>query len=293
MHFTQSSQINFVRQVKNYLVALGPVKGNDEAMTSLQAQTVAVRQAIRLGRLHGQTSGMAPGAVQANVVILPRAAAEHFLRFAQRNPKPCPVLGVSEPGAFGIPALGQDLDIRTDLTGYNVYRNGELQEQRTDVVDLWREDFVWFAIGCSFSFEEALIAEGIPLRHVEQGRNVAMYKTNQMTQAAGPFSGPLVVSMRPMSAAHAIRAIQITSRFPAVHGAPVHFGDPAAIGIADLSRPDWGDAVDAAPGDVPVFWACGVTPQAALRNARPEICITHQPGHMLVTDLSNHQLAAL
>ena len=252
-----------------------------------------VRDQIRRGQLRGQTSGLAPGHVQANIVILPRVEAEHFLRYAQRNPKPCPVLAVSEPGDPSQAYLGGDIDIRTDLPSYNVYRNGELMQQCSDIVSLWQDDFVWFAIGCSFSFEEALLSSGIPLRHIEQGKNVAMYRSNIPTQPAGPFAGPMVVSMRPMTAANAIRAIQITTRFPSVHGAPVHFGDPQAIGIADLDQPDWGDPLTLTPGDIPVFWACGVTPQAALKAARPTLCITHEPGCMLVTDLLNQQLAAL
>ena len=252
-----------------------------------------LRDQIRSGQFRGQTSGQAPGYVQANIVILPRIEAEHFLRYAQRNPKPCPVLAVSEPGDPSQASLGSGIDIRTDLPSYQVYRHGELSERCDEINKLWQDDFVWFAIGCSFSFEEALLSAGIPLRHIEQGKNVAMYRSNIPTNAAGPFSGPLVVSMRPMTPAHAIRAIQITTRFPSVHGAPVHFGDPQAIGIADLAHPDWGDPIRLAPGEVPVFWACGVTPQAALRAARPALCITHEPGCMLVTDLLNQQLAAL
>lgn len=242
---------------------------------------------MRNGEHTGHTSGLAPGHVQANLVILPLALANDFSRYCQRNPKPCPLVGVSEPGDFRQQMLGLDLDIRTDVPRYNIYRRGELVSEAHDLLALWRDDFVWFALGCSFSFEEALTDAGIRLRHLEQGKNVAMYRTNRPTEAAGPFAGPLVVSMRPMSAADAIRAIQITGRFPGVHGAPVHFGDPAQIGIADLSKPDYGDAIEIADGEVPVFWACGVTPQAALQAARPEICITHKPGSMLVTDLLN------
>jgi uncharacterized protein YcsI (UPF0317 family) len=262
------------------------------APTQLLAKTgLEARQAIRSGRWSGHTSGTAPHYVQGNVVILPEALANDFLRFCQRNPKPCPLLAVSEPGDPGLPRLGADLDIRTDVPRYRVWRKGELVEEVTDIRALWRDDLVTFVIGCSFSFEQPLIDAGIPLRHIEQGRNVAMYRTNIQTVPAGPFHGPMVVSMRPMSAANAIRAVQVTARVPAVHGAPVHLGDPALIGIADLARPDFGDAVDILPGELPVYWACGVTPQAVVMEAKPDFCITHAPGTMLVTDLLDSELA--
>lgn len=262
------------------------------APTQLLAKTgLEARQAIRSGRWSGHTSGAAPHYVQGNVVILPEALANDFLRFCQRNPKPCPLLAVSEPGDPGLPRLGADLDIRTDVPRYRVWRKGELVEEVTDIRALWRDDLVTFVIGCSFSFEQPLIDAGIPLRHIEQGRNVAMYRTNIQTVPAGPFHGPMVVSMRPMSAANAIRAVQVTARVPAVHGAPVHLGDPALIGIADLARPDFGDAVDILPGELPVYWACGVTPQAVVMEAKPDFCITHAPGTMLVTDLLDSELA--
>jgi uncharacterized protein YcsI (UPF0317 family) len=251
-----------------------------------------MRAAIRAGTWSQHTSGLARDHVQGNVVILPQALAGDFLRYCQRNPKPCPVLAVSEPGDAMLPALGADIDIRSDVPRYRVWRHGELIDEPTDIAALWRDDLVTFVIGCSFSFEQALLDAGLSMRHIDQNRNVAMYRTNIATQAAGPFHGPLVVSMRPLKAAAAIRAIQVTSRFPDVHGAPVHLGDPTLIGIADLSRPDYGDAVDVMADEVPVFWACGVTPQAALAQARPEFCITHAPGAMLITDLFNHQLAS-
>jgi uncharacterized protein YcsI (UPF0317 family) len=206
------------------------------------------------------------------------------------NPKPCPLLGMSEPGDPALPGLGEGIDLRSDLPRYRVWRHGELVDEPTDIHALWRDDLVSFVIGCSFSFEHALQADGIRLRHVEQGRNVAMYRTNVATAPAGPFAGPLVVSMRPLRAADAIRAIQITSRLPRVHGAPVHLGDPALIGIGDLMQPHYGDAVEVRADELPVFWACGVTPQAALAQARPEFCITHAPGAMLITDMLNNQL---
>jgi uncharacterized protein YcsI (UPF0317 family) len=251
-----------------------------------------VRQAARSGAWSQHTSGLADRHVQGNLVILPRDAAADFLRYCQANPKPCPVLAVGEPGDPMLPALGQDIDIRSDVPRYRVWRDGELVAEPIDISDLWQDDFVSIVLGCSFSFEQALLDEGLPLRHVEQERNVAMFRTTLATVPAGPFEGPLVVTMRPLKAADAIRAVQITSRFPAVHGAPVHLGNPAQIGIHDLSRPDYGDAVAVHDDEIPVFWACGVTPQAALQNARLPLAITHAPGCMLVTDLLNHRLAA-
>lgn len=253
----------------------------------------SARMAARSGAHQGQTSGLAPGFVQGNLAILPRDLAGDFLRFCHLNPKPCPVIGVSEPGSAAIPALGADLDIRSDVPRYRVWRKGKLIDEPTDIRSLWRDDLVAFVIGCSFSFEEALIEDGIPLRHVACGANVAMWRTNMACQPAGPFAGPMVVSMRPFKPADAIRAIQITSRFPAVHGAPVHIGKPEAIGITDLSRPDYGDPVAIMDDELPVFWACGVTPQAVIAAARPDFAITHAPGCMLVTDLRNSRMAAL
>ena len=251
-----------------------------------------VRERIRQGLWTSHTSGLADEHVQGNLVILPRQQADDFLLYCQRNPRPCPLLAVSEPGDPRLPALGADIDIRSDLPRYRVWRHGELIDEPTDIAALWRDDLVSFVIGCSFSFEQALLEAGIPLRHVAQQRNVSMYRTHIATTPAGVFHGPMVVSMRPLKAADAIRAVQITSRFPAVHGAPVHIGDPSLIGIEDLSRPDYGDAVDVRPDELPVFWACGVTPQAAIAQARPAFCITHAPGSMLITDLLNQQLAS-
>ncbi len=260
---------------------------------STPAQTPAqVRQAARSGRFNGHTSGLADRHVQGNLVVLPAEHAADFLRFCQRNPKPCPLLAVGEPGQPGLPGLGADIDIRTDVPRYRVWRHGELVDEPGDISALWQSDFVSFVLGCSFSFEQALLDEGMRLRHIDEGRNVAMFRTSTAAAAAGPFAGPLVVTMRPLKAADAIRAVQITSRYPAVHGAPVHIGDPALIGIADLSRPDYGDAVVVHADELPVFWACGVTPQAALVQARLPLAITHAPGCMLVTDLLNHQLAS-
>jgi len=254
---------------------------------------VIERLRVRTGQYAGPTSGLAPGNVQANLVILPKALAHDFLRFAQANPKPCPVLAVSETGATDFPTLGEDIDIRTDLPKYRVWSNGLMVSEPTDVRDVWRDDLVSFALGCSFSFEEALIEDGIEVRHIACGSNVPMYKTNIATTAAGPFRGPLVVSMRPLKPKDAIRAVQITSRFPSVHGAPLHIGLPQAIGITDIAKPDYGEPVPIGADELPVFWACGVTPQAVIAEVKPEFCITHAPGCMLITDLKNTALAAL
>ena len=252
---------------------------------------LSVRHAARSGALDAPTSGLAYSYVQGNLAILPRDCAEDFLRFCQANPKPCPLLGVSEPGDPAIPALGADLDIRTDIPRYRVWRDGTLVDEPRDIISIWRDDLVSFVLGCSFSFEEALLAADVPVRHISLKQNVPMYRTSIATQRAGRFHGPLVVSMRPMRPADAIRAVQITSRLPAVHGAPVHLGFPEAIGIADIGKPDYGDAVPLERDELPVFWACGVTPQAAIAAARVPFAITHAPGYMLVTDLKNARLA--
>ncbi|MDR0378576.1 MAG: putative hydro-lyase [Candidatus Accumulibacter sp.] len=249
------------------------------------------RLAIRRGEWVRHTSGLAPKVAQCNLAILPESLAADFLRFCQRNPKPCPLLAVSETGDPYLPTLGEDIDIRSDVPLYRVWRDGKLVEEVTDIGKFWRDDLVSFLLGCSFSFEHALIDAGIELRHVTLGRNVAMYRTNIETVAAGPFHGPMVVSMRPMTPANAIRAVQITARVPRVHGAPVHLGDPAQIGIADVMKPDFGEAVDILPGEIPVFWACGVTPQSVVMSMSPEFCITHAPGYMLITDILNSELS--
>ncbi|HPH96235.1 MAG TPA: putative hydro-lyase [Anaerolineaceae bacterium] len=249
------------------------------------------RLLIRSGGWRRPTAGLAPGHVQANLAILPQADALDFARFCFRNPRPCPVLDVTEPGSpHPSAALAAGADLRTDLPRYRVYRGGELAAELDDLNALWQDDFVAFLLGCSFTFEQALIEGGIPVRHVECGCNVPMFRTNRACQPAGPFAGPLVVSMRPIPAALVPRAVTITARYPQVHGAPVHIGDPAALGIADVLRPDYGDAVPVQPGEVPVFWACGVTPQAVAQSARLPLMITHAPGHMLICDTLNRDL---
>jgi uncharacterized protein YcsI (UPF0317 family) len=248
---------------------------------------LAARLAARRGEHTATTAGLAPGFVQANLAVLPQTLAEDFRRFCERNPKPCPVVGVSAAGDWRMPKLGEDLDVRTDVPRYRVWRDGRLVDEPTDISRWWRDDLVTFAIGCSFSFEQALLEAGLELRHVTCGSTVPMYRTAIDTAPSGPFRGPLVVSMRPFTPANARRAAEVTSRFPFAHGAPVHIGESELIGIDDLAAPDYGAPVPLNDDDVPVFWACGVTPQAAIAIARPEFCITHYPGAMLVTDRRN------
>ncbi|TLU67651.1 putative hydro-lyase [Thalassotalea litorea] len=251
-----------------------------------------VRKAIRDNEFVGHTSGLAKGFVQCNLVILEQALAADFLLFCQKNPKPCPIVAMSDaPGNPVISTAGTDIDIRTDVPKYKLFKHGVLVEQPLDIKDYWQDNFVSFLLGCSFSFEEALIDGGIEIRNITEGVNVPMYNTNIACDSVGAFNGNMVVSMRPMLAKDAIRAIQICSRFPNVHGAPVHLGDPIQIGITDLDKPDYGDKVSIKPGEVPVFWACGVTPQVVINHAKPRISITHSPGSMLITDIRNSQLS--
>ncbi len=254
-----------------------------------------LRAAARSGEFTGHTSGKAPGYVQANLVILPRDWAYDFLLFAQRNPKPCPVLEVGDAGDPRTSVLAADGDVRTDVPLYRVYEDGELVAEVGDVRSRWREDFVFFLLGCSFTFERALVDAGLTLRHQEENRNVPMYRTNLMCRGAGRFlPSPMVVSMRPYLPGDAIRAVEITREFPAVHGSPVHIGDPAYIGISQIEKPDWGDHVSIREGELTVFWACGITPQQAALVSKPPVMITHAPGHMFVGERSDYdfQLSA-
>jgi uncharacterized protein YcsI (UPF0317 family) len=250
----------------------------------------ALRQAAREGRFASQTAGQARDFVQANLVVVPEAAAYDFLLFCQRNPKPCPLLEVIEAGSVDAARLAPGSDIRRDLPRYRVFRDGKLAGEATDVADLWQDDFVSFLIGCSFSFDKRLLDAGLEVRNVALGRNVSMYRSNIPCRKAGRFEGPMVVSMRPFPPGEALRAAQISGDLPQVHGAPIHLGNPAAIGIGDLARPDYGDAVPVHEGELPVFWACGVTPQEVLLRARLPLAITHAPGHMFVSDLREEQL---
>ena len=245
-----------------------------------------VRAAIRTGAYAGHTAGLAVGKLQCNLAILPERYALDFLRFCQRNPKPCPVVGVSDTGDPYLPTLGRDIDIRKDVSKYRVFRDGVLAEETTDISDLWTDDLVTVALGCSFTFENALIRNGIPVRHVELGQNVPMFSSNLQLAPAGPFAGEMVVTMRPIPAAQVEQARTISGKYPQAHGAPIAQGDPALIGITDLAQPDWGEPVDVFDGEVPVYWACGVTPQNVLLNAKLPLCITHSPGHMLIADVA-------
>ncbi len=253
----------------------------------------AARLMIRAGEFTGHTGGLAPGYVQGNLCILPADYAAEFAEYCRKNPKPCPLLAAGAAGDPHLPTLADDLDIRSDLPRYRVFRDGQLVDQPTDIAALWRDDLVSFVLGCSFSFEQALLDDGIRLRHIDDGSLVAMYQTNVDTVPAGRFQGKMVVSMRPLKPADAIRAIQITTRFPGVHGAPVHVGLPHLIGIDDLETPFGGDPPAMRADEIPVFWACGVTPQVAVKAARPPLCITHNPGSMIITDQLNSRLAIL
>jgi len=265
-------------------------------MTTISEVTLApreIRSLIRNSKFERPTAGVAPGYVQANLAILPKELAFDFLLFCQRNPKPCPLIEVLEPGQIEVSTTAPKSDIRTDIPLYRVYENGEFKSEISNLQEIWEEDFVSFLLGCSFSFESALIKNGIRLPHFENGTNVSMYITNIPTVPAGPFSGPMVVSMRSIPQEKVVRAVQVTSRFPGVHGSPIHIGDPAAIGIDDLSKPDFGEPTIINEGEVPVFWACGVTPQSVAMSSKPPMMITHAPGHMFITDMKDEDYSVL
>ena len=249
-----------------------------------------LRLEFRAGLDIASTARLAPGHVQGNLVIVPKAYAADFEAYCRANPKPCPLLAVSKAGDPVISQLGRDLDIRTDLARYRVWCDGRIVDEPQDIRELWRDDLVAFVLGCSYSFEQALNEAGVRLKHWERGENSPYYVTDVDTVPAGPFRGKLIVSMRAIAVADIQKAIKITARYPTVHGAPVHVGDPQAIGIRDLARPDGGQPMEVAPGEQPVFWACGVTPENALANARLPLAITHKPGAMVVTDLLNKSL---
>lgn len=249
-----------------------------------------VRKLIREGKITTPTAGMCAGYAQANLVILPKDIAYDFLLFTQRNPKSCPILEVSDVGNKKLNYLGEDIDITTDIPKYRVYENGVLTGEYTDISDLWRDDFVSFLIGCSFSFESEMIEDNIPIRHIEENCNVPMYITNIKCTPAGIFNGNMVVSMRPIPYEKIVRSVLVSGAIPKVHGAPIHIGDPSIIGIRDIDKPDFGDSVNIKENEVPVFWPCGVTPQAVVMNVKPKIVITHSPGHMLITDIKNIEL---
>ena len=261
---------------------------NDNVITPKE-----IRKLIRKQEITGPTSGMAKGFTQANLVVLKKEHAFDFLLFCQRNPKPCPLLDVTEPGSFHPSKIAKEADLRKDIPKYRIYKDGVFTEEVTDITEYWEDDMVGFLLGCSFTFETPLLENGIPIRHIEENCNVPMFKTNIACEKAGIFEGPTVVSMRPMSPKEAIRAIQITTNLPDVHGAPIHIGNPSQIGIRDISKPDFGDAVTIKDGEIPVFWACGVTPQAVAMESKPSIMITHAPGCMFISDLKDHELSVL
>lgn len=258
-----------------------------------KATPVELRELIRGNQLIRPTAGMASGYAQANLAILKKEHAFDFLLFCQRNPKSCPLLDVTEIGSPVPKFTAPTGDIRTDIPKYRIYKHGVLVEEVTDITDFWEEDMVGFLIGCSFTFEHALLNNDISIRHIEEDCNVPMYRTNIECVEAGIFHGKMVASMRPIPQKDVVRAVQVTSRFPAVHGAPVHIGDPSAIGIRDVHKPDFGDAVTILEGEVPVFWACGVTPQSIAMETKPAIMITHAPGHMFITDIRDEKLGVL
>ncbi len=249
-----------------------------------------VRALIRSGEITGPTAGMCAGYAQANLVVLPQSLAYDFLLFTQRNPRSCPLLEVSDTGSRLLHTIADGADIAREIPRYRIYRDGNLEGEYTDVSPYWQDDFVSFLIGCSFSFEAALLEARVPVRHIEEGCNVPMYKTNIPCTPAGVFHGNMVVSMRPIPYALISRAVAVTAEMPRVHGAPVHIGDPEVIGISDIRRPDFGDRVTIRDGEVPVFWPCGVTPQNVVMESRPPLAITHAPGHMLITDIRNAEL---
>jgi uncharacterized protein YcsI (UPF0317 family) len=261
-------------------------------MSDRTTSAATIRECARRGELTGVTAGLAPGYAQANLVIVPRDLAYDFLLFCVRNPKPCPLLDVTDAGSPAPSHAAPHADLRNDLPRYRVYRDGELVDEPTSIERYWTEDLVSFLLGCSFTFEQGLLDAGIPLRHHECGSNVAMYRTNVACRPAGQFHGPLVVSMRPIPAHLVPLAVQVSGRYPAVHGAPVHVGAPEALGIRDLDKQDWGDPLPVGDGEVPVFWACGVTPQAVAMTTRPRLMITHAPGCMFVTDIPVAALVA-
>lgn len=244
----------------------------------------ALRSLVRQKKITGQTSGMCEGYAQANLCILPKKYAYDFLLFCMRNKKSCPLLEVGDEGSRMLKTCGK-IDIATDVPKYRIWENGKLVAETEDVSSLWRDDLVAFVIGCSFSFESALMDGGIDVRNISENHNVPMYITNIDTNPAGIFSGKLVVSMRPIPSSQIPQAVTITEKVPQVHGSPVHIGNPSAIGIKDISIPDFGEASTIREGELPVFWACGVTPQSVVMNSKPDFCITHAPGHMLITDL--------
>jgi uncharacterized protein YcsI (UPF0317 family) len=253
--------------------------------------SIELREAIRKEKFKTQTSGQAKGYIQANLVVLPENWAFDFLLFAQRNPKSCSIIEAGSAGEYLTKYIAENADVRTDIPKYRVFKHGELFEERYNLLDIWQDDFVFFLLGCSFSFEHALLEADIEVRHISENVNVPMYNTNILCREAGKFkASPMVVSMRPFIPNNAIKAIEITRDYPSVHGSPIYFGNPKEIGIEDINKPDYGDAVTIRENEVPVFWACGVTPQKAAMVAKPPVMITHVPGYMFVGDIKDKDL---
>ncbi|MFV1592319.1 putative hydro-lyase [Phaeobacter sp. JH20_36] len=267
-----------------------PTTGRNRTLPISHAELVQkplaeIRDVIRRDSYHSHTAGLGNGFLQANIAIMPSESALDFMRYCQRNPKPCPLTGVSDTGNPKMFTMGRDIDIRTDVPAYNIYRDGKLESTVGNIRDIWHNDLVAFALGCSFTFEHALNDAGIQLWHINNNKTVPMFRTSIETVPSGPFGGPMVVSMRAIPEDQLKTAIAISKNYPLAHGAPVHWGDPAEIGIQDVNLPDWGDPAPVEAGFIPVFWACGVTPQAAIEQAKLPLCITHKPGHMLITDI--------
>lgn len=252
-----------------------------------------IRALVRSQEFADQTAGQAPDHLQGNVVILPVKEAADFLQYCLNNPKPCPLIGLSKPGEPILSSLGKELDIRTDVPRYRIFKHGEIAEETIDISNIWTDDLVTFVLGCSFTFEEALIKAGFTVRHIQNGSNVPMFKTNIETIPGGIFRGPTVVTMRPFPKSDIPAVFDLCSKYPHAHGTPIYWGDPKNIGIQNLDKPDYGDPVEVFDNETPVFWACGVTPQAAIEAAKPAFCITHAPGHMLVTDVRSHEIPAI
>ena len=251
-----------------------------------------VRRVIREGNWTGYTANLVPKYTQTNVVILPKAYAFDFLRFCMRNPKPCPLLEVTDVGDPEPKLTTPGADLRTDVPRYRIFKRGKLVEEVTDITNHWKDDFVGFLLGCSFTLEGAMVDAGLPVRGLESDTpTFTAFVTSIECVPAGIFHGPMVVTMRPMEPAQAVQAVQVTSRYPRVHGAPVHMGDPSQIGIKDLQKPDFGDPVDVRPGELPLFWGCGITPQAVALASGVDLMITHAPGSMFITDLHREEVS--
>jgi len=251
----------------------------------------SIRTSIRNSEYLGCTSGLAPNLVQGNLVIMEESYANEFIQYCRQNPKPCPVIGVSKAGDVSIPELCDDLDIRVDVPEYCIFQNGELKGSVPHIKGYWNENMVSIVLGCSFSFEDALIQAGLNVRNIDMGVNVSMFETNVATQATENFSGNMVVSMRPYKQSQIEQVVETTEPFTMAHGAPVHIGNPEGIGVTELNNPQYGSPVTIKEDEIPVFWGCGVTTQKAIEQAQLPLVITHAPGKMLITDRTYSELS--